>query len=95
MTTRLRDMAAKINSYLKKFEADPAINRARQEGRNGLKPYYNAAACHSGRYVHVSYVSYQGGSNLTREQAERYLAWLEQGGIGKHHRAGEGLNGKV
>ena len=82
---RLREIAAEIAVYLKEFEADTKINAKRE---NGITPFWHAGAYHNGRYVGVIYVRYQGPTNLTRDQAERYLAWLDQGGKGKHGKAG-------
>ena len=83
---RLREIAAKIDAHLKRFEADARINRPR--AGTTLTPYWQAGAWHSGRWVHIIYVSYQGVRTLSRVQAEKYLAWLEQGGIGRHWRSG-------
>ena len=83
---KLKDIAGKINEYLKRFEADAKINKPSVAGR--ISPYYMSSAWSAGRYVQVRYISFQGVHSLTREQAEKYLAFLEQGGVGKHHRAG-------
>ena len=81
---RLREIGEKINAYLEKFEADPSINRT----RDGRALFWRAGAIQNGRYVSVQYISYQGSTHLTRSEAEQYLAFLDQGGIGKHYRAG-------
>jgi hypothetical protein len=71
---RMKELAAKIDAYLKRFEAEKKMK------------LYMAGAVQSGRFVYVRYVSYQGVGHLSREQAEKYLAFLEQGGIGQHYR---------
>src|SRR5258708_35698179 len=85
---RLRDIAESINGYLKKFETDAEINAKRPAIReqDKIQPFFRAGAWHAGRYVAVQYVSYQGAHHFTRAEAEQYLAWLEQGGIGKHYK---------
>lgn len=84
---KLKEIATEINGYLKKFEADPAINR-RKTGNVNIPPYFRACSWHSGRYVGVRYVSFQGTTYLSRQSAEQFLAWLRQGGIGTHYKAG-------
>lgn len=86
---RLRDIAAKINEYLKKFEADPRINKPPKDvQRMRLHPYFGAQAFPNGRFVGVTFICYHGHHNLNRAEAEQYLAWLEQGGIGNLYKAG-------
>ena len=46
-----------------------------------------ARAFVAGRYIGICYVNYQGHSNVTRADAERYLEWLDAGNVGKHHQA--------
>lgn len=81
MTPKLSEIARRIDAHLKRFERDPKINGV---PKFMLKPYYNAGAHRSGCYVHVTYVSYQGGSRLDRARAEAYLAWLDSGNVGTH-----------
>lgn len=81
----LTETAARISTHLHRFEADADINQAKRQGAYlGTKPYYNAGAWRAGRYVYVQYVSYQGGTNLLRQQAESYLTRLDNGYVGKH-----------
>jgi hypothetical protein len=89
---KLDEIAKRINAHLKRFESDPVINADKvhtnlrgQESR--LKPYYCAGAAASGRYVFVMYVAYQGEIHLTKDEALRYLAWLDAGNVGKHWEA--------
>lgn len=88
MTTK--EIAAKIDAYLKRFEATPEINRYDEQSApslrlSGLRPYHNAHAWAVGRFVRVTYISYQGSRALTKPEAEAYLAWLDAGGVGSHH----------
>jgi hypothetical protein len=82
---KLDEIASRINAHLKRFEADPDINRKWTEGRReGLSPYYLAGAGRSGNRVFVSYVNYQGVTGLTKPEAIRYLAWMDASNVGKH-----------
>jgi hypothetical protein len=78
----LTEIAARIRAHLKRFEADPAINKLDPHYRT--RTYYCVNAYRGGRYVSVSYVNYQGATALERERAERYLAWLDAGNVGTH-----------
>lgn len=81
----LTEIGDRINRHLKRFEADPAINVRDPEYR--MSRFYVANAARAGRYVQVTYVTYLGGTNLTRDEAERYLAWLDAGNVGRHYEA--------
>ena len=83
----LREIASRIHEHLRRFEADKETNQP--NGEYGLQPYFNASAVSSGRYVYVTYVSYQRANALKRDEAEKYLAWLDAGNVGKHLEAGE------
>ena len=85
----LTEIAQRISAHLKRFEADEQINRHSDErvSQRGLRPYFNAGASRSGRYVRVTYITYQLGLNLPREDALVYLQWLDAGNVGKHQRA--------
>ncbi len=82
----LTEIASRINAHLKAFERDPKINVDRNPP-NGSYTYYHAHAYRAGRYVGVVYKSYQGASNLDRDEALRYLAMLDGGYIGRHYEA--------
>jgi hypothetical protein len=77
---RLKEIAEKINAYLHKFEKDPKMS-----GPPGRSRFWGSMAYQAGRYVMIVYVSYQGASSLTREEAEKYLEFLDGGGKGKHY----------
>lgn len=87
MKMTMKEIASRIRAHLKRFEADPKINAAKPYGRAGNKfhPYWNVGSRAAGRFVYVTYVSYQGTSHLTRDDAENYLAWLDAGNIGTHY----------
>lgn len=80
---RLTDIAAAINMHLKRIEASPVENAANERGH---KPYYAAGAYAAGSRVSVKYIAFQGGYSLTRPEAEAYLAWLDAGNVGTHHK---------
>ena len=74
---KLKEIAAEINEYLKKFESDSEPTFATL--------YYNSFAVSAGRYVQIIYVSYQGHSSLTKQEALEYLEWLREGNVGRHY----------
>jgi hypothetical protein len=79
----MADLAKAIAKHLRRFEADPKVNVPKNGGQ--LRPFYLARAWYpGGRYVGVGYISFQPGTFLDREQAARYLAWLDAGNVGKH-----------
>jgi hypothetical protein len=82
------ELGAKIDAHLKRFENDPTINKPRDGKREGVRPFYMAGSSGVRHRVWVRYVSYQGGSFLSVEDATSYLAWLDAGNIGTHHKLG-------
>lgn len=82
---KLREIAARISAHLKRFEADKTINAVDPSRKMAIPPYHQAGAVASGRWVYVRYVSFQGNANLSRSDAERYLAWLDAGNVGTHY----------
>lgn len=74
-----KEIAERISSYLRQFNADPSVNHK--------GAYYNPGAWVGGNRVMVMYVSFQGTSSLTRDEALAYLAWLDDGGVGRHYEA--------
>jgi hypothetical protein len=75
-------LAMAINGYLEEFEA-----MGKLRGKAAPVKFYNASARGSGVYVYVTYISYQGSHTLNQVEAERYLAWLDAGNIGRHFEA--------
>ena len=91
---KLTEIAERINEHLKRLEADKEFNRPRrfdkekQEWVDDPKGYgklYHSSTYGGGAYVRVTYVSYQGISTLTKEEAMAYLAWLDAGNKGTHY----------
>lgn len=82
---KLTEIAQRIDAHLERFEADPKINEFDEKYR--VHRYYHAGARRSGRYVSVCYISYQGTSQLARDEALNYLAWLDAGNVGTHYQA--------
>lgn len=81
-----KEIAARINEYLRRFENDPEISNYEHDGRT-LKRYFNSWANSAGRWVNVTYISYQGRVSLTKNEALRYLKWLDAGNVGRHYEA--------
>lgn len=93
MKPKLAELAARINTHLNRFERDPKINKGHRYDKElrkwvsdpkGTHDYYLSGAHNTGKRIAVQYVSYQGSSKLTREEAEAYLAWLDAGNVGTH-----------
>lgn len=85
---KLAEIAAQINAHLKRLQADEAWNRRDRVDRDGRRKVYSVLqsvnASQAGRYVGVTYVSYQGRTNLTKAEALAYLEWLDDGNKGRH-----------
>ena len=92
-----RELAESIGVRLRRIEAEDRAARREAYGSEteritdaDTKPghFYSAGAValHGGG-VQVVYVSYQGGTRLTREDAVRYLRYLRDGGRGSHFEA--------
>ncbi|MHA1573356.1 MAG: hypothetical protein ACTSX8_05130 [Alphaproteobacteria bacterium] len=79
---KLTEIAERIRVHLKRFEADPEINKLNPTYKTS--PYWNAGAHRAGSYVRIKYVSYQHGSTLSKADALAYLEWLDAGNVGKH-----------
>lgn len=80
----LTELATRIRAHLNRFETDKAINAT--DLKSGTQPYYHANAYRAGRYLGVKYISYQGTLMLDRPTANRYLAWLDAGNVGRHQK---------
>lgn len=78
---KLGEIAEKINAHLRRMAADPAIN---VEIRPGYHQFYEPWAGRSGNRCFVTYVAYQGPTGITKSQAIRYLASLDNGYVGRH-----------
>lgn len=82
----LTEIAACINKHLKRLEriTPPQVFSGKdgQEQKNAL--FFHAGACRAGSRVSIVYVCYQGHNSLTKEEALKYLAYLEAGNTGRH-----------
>jgi hypothetical protein len=81
---RLADIARRIDAHLKALEADPVWNTLGPK-HGHLQRFWHASAWAMGRYIGVTYVSYQNHSALSKTEALEYLAWLDAGNKGSHH----------
>lgn len=95
-TAIAHELGQKIDAHLKRIERDPKLNPGKRYDQDtktwvpdklGIFNYYGAGARGDRHRVWVIYVAYQGGSHLSIEDAERYLAWLAAGNVGHHFQA--------
>lgn len=80
---KLDEVASRIRAHLKQLENDEAWNVT----KDGRRRMWQAYATRAGSRVACTYVSYQGTTNLTRDEAMRYLAALDCGFKGRHFEA--------
>lgn len=89
-------LGQKIDAHLRRIEGDLALNPPKRfdEVRKawvpdpaGMCAYYGARARGDRHRVWVIYVSFQGGSYMSIEDAATYLAWLDAGNVGRHFEA--------
>jgi len=99
-TAVAHELAQKIDAHLKRFERDPEINPGKRFDKEakewipdemGIRDYYGARAHGDRHRVWVIYVTYQGGDHLSIEDAQKYLAWLDAGNVGRHFEALRGM----
>lgn len=81
---KLNEIAERISTHLHRFENDPAINVRPGGNQYRTLPYWHPGAAARGRFVYVRYVSFQLSSTLSKDQATRYLEWLDAGNVGRH-----------
>ena len=97
---RKADIAAalgqKIDAQLKRIEKDPLLNLGRRLDKDrkewvpdemGVRSFYGARAKGDRHRIWIIYVTYQHGSYISIEDAEKYLAWLDAGHVGRHFEA--------
>lgn len=85
---KLKEVADRINEYLKRFAEDPTINV--RPTPNMTPPYHRPLCVYwGGARVRLKYVSYHGEFNLTKAEAVAYLQWLDAGNVGKHFQVPE------
>jgi hypothetical protein len=87
-------LAQRINAHLQRIERDPKLNPGKRfdqvqkkwvPDKLGTYAYYGARASGDRHRVWVIFITYQGGSYLSIEDAEKYLAWLDAGNVGRHY----------
>lgn len=78
---KMSDIAFQISAHLERFERDPLINIVVKTTQR----FFHAGAYVAGRYVAVTYVSYQGPTNLNKKEALVYLAALDGGSSDRHY----------
>lgn len=84
MRAEAQDIVAKIDAHLKRIERDPKLNPT--DPKYKVRQFYCASASlENYNSVRLLYVAYQGDSHVTRDDAARYLAWLDAGNVGTHH----------
>lgn len=86
---KLTDLAKRIGEHLRRFESDPVLSR-RADGKSAR--FWGAACWVSGRYIGITYISYQGSSHLSKVDALAYLAKLDAGYVGRHFEALRGTD---
>jgi hypothetical protein len=98
-TAIAHELAQRIDVHLKRFEKDPTINPGKRfdkqvnkwmPDKRGVHDYYGAGARNDRHRVRVSYITYHDGAHLSIEEAQKYLAWLDAGNVGRHFEALKG-----
>jgi len=74
--SRMERSAQKVNGHSMAVNPDGTVTNLR---------LFSANATRMGNRVGVTYVSYQGRSSLTRDEALSYLAGLDGGYVGRHY----------
>jgi hypothetical protein len=82
---KLTEIAERIGIHLRRLEQDTEFNAPHPVYKT--RRLFCAHAHRGGSYVMVRYVSYQGTISLTKENALKYLAWLDAGNKGRHWEA--------
>lgn len=72
---KLTEIAQRIKAHLDRLAANPETAR----NAKGHARFWTPNACAAGRYVKVTYVSYQHTSALSKDEALRYLEALDAG----------------
>lgn len=79
-----KEIGERINAHLKRLEADPTYNV--RDPLYKTTKLYLAGAAWGGQRVYITYIGYQGSIKLTRQEAAKYLAWLDAGNKGRHYK---------
>jgi hypothetical protein len=80
----LSEIGVRISRHLRRLEAKQEQERGGRKDEVGRRRFYVASAGQVGRYVSVSYITYQGSTNLTKAEAVHYLHALDNGFNGTH-----------
>lgn len=75
--TTLSEIADRIDEYLNRFE------RSGDAKNDGIL-LVETSSWASGRWVYIQYSRYKAIVYLSRTEAQKYLAWLDAGNVGKH-----------
>lgn len=85
---KLKEIASRIYSHLKRFELAEQKwvkeNCSHDEMQERHSDYFHSNAIQTGNRVSVTYISYQGGTKLTKVEALHYLQGLDNGYEGRH-----------
>lgn len=78
----LAEIARRIEAHLTRFEkAQP------RDATPAKTLYWHSRAYRAGNRVAICYISYQVRSTLSKQEAVRYLSWLDAGNEGRHWEA--------
>ena len=80
---KLQEIAARIHKHLRRLERDPKFNTVDPSSKTSR--FWCAQAYRAGAYVGITYISYHCSYNLSKAEAEKYLAWLDAGNKGPHY----------
>lgn len=92
-TAIAHELWQRIDEHLKRIEKDPVTNPGKRfdkqlkkwvSDEGGCHDYFGARAHGDRHRVWVNYITYQGGTHLSIEEAQKYLAWLDAGNVGHH-----------
>jgi hypothetical protein len=78
-------LAEAINTHLKRIEATPSINEWTNSSGSARRRCFNAQSYRRGRSIMIRYISYQMTAAVPAADAQRYLAALDAGYVGRHH----------
>ena len=78
---KLAEIAERIHAHLKRFEADPKINKLSKRPMR-LHIFYEPSAIASGSRIGIRLKRYHDYSFITKQSALEYLAWLDAGHVG-------------
>lgn len=78
---KLGEIARRIEEHLRRMEY------AQPDRGSRFSRYWKSSARAAGSRIGVSYISYQYRWHLTKDEAWRYLQWLDAGNEGRHQEA--------